>query len=149
MVSWLLCEEGTTLPSLAASRVALIQHHCSKPISRLFCLLCQAALSGSWHMLFMFSSLAWRLLPLPPESPRISVYTLETYIPGRGPGQRALLPWTYLLPTLILSTAGPEEMHTVLLWRVCSKNATSAPVCLSRCVMLKSPSVRLVPASLQ
>ena len=70
------------------------------------------------------------LLPLPPESPRVSVHIGNEH-PGRGPGHLALLPRSYTLPVLILPTTGPEETQPVLLWWVCTANAVNALFCLS------------------
>ena len=138
-------EEGTTLPSLAASGVALLQHHCSNPIP--LSLLSAVPTSPVPHFSSAFhvhsSSPAWGLLPLPPEGPRVTVCALEMNVPGRDPGHRALLPWSYaqlVLKSHVLycSSGSAVQMLPML-----------NSVCLSWCVMLKSWPVSVIPALLK
>lgn len=97
-------EEGTMLPSLAASGAALLQHHHTNPNpSSLLCSVPKAPvqlLASDFHVQSLPS--AWRLLPLPPEGPRVTVCAVEMNILGKGPGHRALLPSPY--PQLVLKS---------------------------------------------
>lgn len=138
-------EEGTTLPSLTPFGVALIQHPCSNPIP--LSLLSAVPTAPAQLLVSAFhvhsSSPAWRLLPLPPEGPKVTVRVLEMNIPGRGPGPRVLLPWSYPQPVpnshiLYCSSGSAVQMLPTL-----------NSVCHPWCVMTKSRSMSVVPAFLK